>query len=1080
MRRPPASLRHITAHRTAFAAVAVTVLFITVCAAAAASFASTVTGIAVRRSLTSDPGNSILVTTQTSAADAGRTGAIITTAIRPASSGLPLAFSASLQSQYLNLTQGAPAGLRAQAQIVSLPELARHAALVSGTWPDGRGPGPVPVCVPVPAARRLHLAAGQTRTLRDSASGRVVTIRVTCTFRRTEPASPYWSLSPVGPSGVQQSGGFIVYGPLVTSPPSLAASGVPVISGAWLGVPDFSRLRAANLARLSSQLAAASSGLAASLSGTDVSTRLPAELNTLATSLVVARSQLVIGLLILLVSAGAALVLTVRMLTLQRGAEAALLAARGASRRQLAARGITDALLLAIPAFLVGPLIGGWLVTRLTSLRPLARVGLRLTPGQPASAWLAAGAVAAGCAVIIALPSLRPPPSPLQQRSERGRQRAIAAAASAGADLALVALAVGAGWQLAHYSGPVTFGVSGTIGIDPILVSAPVLALAAGTLLILRLLPLVTRLADAAAARGRGITVPVAAWQISRRPLRQAGPALLGVLAVATAVVLLAETVSWHHSVQAQARFTVGADARITLPPAAALPVGQVAEITGARGVLASTPVARTTFTVPQGGIATLLAVGARTPASLAAVSDDAGGLAGAALLRRLQPAGQSPGTLIPGRPALLRITARLTGAGAGASEEAGASTGAAAPELAVGLTDAAGVSYLVPVGTLPADGRGHRLTAAIAAGRHADYPLRLTGFSLQYLQADRPSGAAALRIESVRTAAAPASQFSRPFPLTPAAGQPLLTVTGGPGGFAPAKARAQARGSALTVSFLTGAGGSGSAQPAAGASILETAGPAPAALPALATRSFLAASGVQVGGTEFIQIQGTAVRCVIIGQVARFPTVTGSAGGLVVDQAALQDVLRTHGVAPLPVTQWWLTTSGHPVIPGLPPGASAASVTTLARALSAQPLSVAPLQALLAIAVAAALLACGGFVVSVATGRERQRDVALLDALGARSGQVVRLMCLEQALLAVPAAAAGLVLGILLSRLIIPAVSLTAQAVRPDPPVLVQVPWLAAVGVAAIIALVPAVAAALAATRPTAAAARLRAEEET
>ncbi len=1074
MRRPPASLRHITAHRTAFAAVAVTVLFITVCAAAAASFASTVTGIAVRRSLTSDPGNSILVTTQTSAADGGRTGAIITSAIRPAARGLPLTFSASLQSQYLDLTRAAPAGLRAQAQIVSLPELARHATLASGTWPDGRGPGPVPVCLPVPAAQRLHLAVGQTRTLRDSASGRTVTIRVTCTFRRTEPASPYWSLSPLGPSGVQQSGGFIVYGPLVTSPPALAASGVPVISGAWLGMPDFSRLRAANLARLSSQIAAADSGLATSLSGSDVSTQLPAELSTLATSLVVARSQLVIGLLILLVSAGAALVLTVRMLTLQRGAEAALLAARGASRRQLAARGIIDALLLTVPAFLVGPLIGGWLVTLLTSLRPLARVGLRLTPGQPAPAWLAAGAVAAGCAVIIALPSLRPPPSPLQQRSERGRQRAIAAAASAGADLALVALAVGAGWQLAHYSGPVTFGVSGTIGIDPILVSAPVLALAAGTLLILRLLPLVTRLADAAAARGRGITVPVAAWQISRRPLRQAGPALLGVLAVATAVVLLAETVSWHHSVQAQARFTVGADTRITLPPAASLPVGQVADVTGARGVLHSTPVARTTFTLPQGGNATLLAVGARTPASLAAVSSDAGGLAGAALLRRLQPAGQAPGTLIPGRPALLRITARLAGAGAGTG------AGDAAPELAVGLTDAAGISYLVPVGTLPADGRGHQLTAAIAAGRHASYPLRLTGFSLQYLQADRPSVAAALRIESVRTAAAPASQFSRPFPLAPAAGQPLLTVTGGPGAFAPAKARAQARGSTLTVSFRTGAGGSASAQPAAGASILETAGPAPAALPALATRSFLAASGVQVGGTEFIEIQGTAVRCVIIGQVARFPTVTGSAGGLVVNQAALQDVLRTHGVAPLPVTQWWLTTSGHPVIPGLPPGASVASVTTLASALSAQPLSVAPLQALLAIAVAAALLACGGFVVSVATGRERQRDVALLDALGARSGQVVRLMCLEQALLAVPAAAAGLVLGILLSRLIIPAVSLTAQAVRPDPPVLVQVPWLAAVGVAVIIALVPAVAAALAATRPRAAAARLRAEEET
>ena len=97
------------------------------------------------------------------------------------------------------------------------------------------------------------------------------------------------------------------------------------------------------------------------------------------------------------------------------------------------------------------------------------------------------------------------------------------------------------------------------------------LALVAGALLTLRLLPLAARLGDRVAARGRGLVMPVAAWQISRRTLRQAGPTLVGVLAVAAAVMALAQRDSWHGSVQAQASFEVGADTRITIPPAAQL-----------------------------------------------------------------------------------------------------------------------------------------------------------------------------------------------------------------------------------------------------------------------------------------------------------------------------------------------------------------------------------------------------------------------------------------------------------------------------------------------------------------------------
>ena len=109
----------------------------------------------------------------------------------------------------------------------------------------------------------------------------------------------------------------------------------------------------------------------------------------------------------------------------------------------------------------------------------------------PAAAWLAALAAAAACALVIMRSWVNAAQSPGLTQARRGRRPAIAAAARSGLDLALVALAVLAGWQLAHYQAPVTVGVDGSIGVDPILVTAPVLGLAAAAVLMLRLLPAV-------------------------------------------------------------------------------------------------------------------------------------------------------------------------------------------------------------------------------------------------------------------------------------------------------------------------------------------------------------------------------------------------------------------------------------------------------------------------------------------------------------------------------------------------------------------------------------------------------------
>jgi FtsX-like permease family len=1069
MRRAPVTVRHITARRLAFAATAATVLFTTVFTAAAATFASTVTGAAIRRSLSASPGSTITVTAPTTAAGAARASETVSSEIRKGLPGLPFAMSESLRSDILDLPAAGPAGHHAQTQIISLADLRAHTVQVSGTCPGAHGPaGVVPVCVPAAAARLLRLAPGDTLSLRDSVTGARVQVRVTGVFRPLGPASQYWSVDPLGRSAVQRSGGFTVYGPLVTSQAAAASGAVPVSSGAWLVLPDFSRLNSPNLATLGNKLSAALGSLSGSaqLPSAVPTTGLPAELANLATALLVARSQLLIGVLILLVIAGAALAVAVRLLAVRREPEVALLAARGASRRQLAARGVTEAALLAIPAFVLGPLLGGALVPLMTGTGPLAAAKLRLAPGQPATAWLAAGAVAAGCAVIIALPWLRTPPSPIRQRVSSGRQRAVTASLSSGADIALVALAIVAGWQLAHYAAPVAVGVDGALGVDPILVGAPVLAIAAGTVVMLRLLPLATRLGERAAARGRGLVLAVAAWQMSRRPLRQAGPALLAVLAVTTAVITLSDVTSWQRSVTAQARFAVGADERVTLPPAAPLAIGQVADVTAAPGVQASTPAVHAVLGVGQGGNATLLAVNGQQAAKIMPVGESGTGSA-AALLRRIGRQAPAGGVAIPGHPARLSVTATLTRAPV---------TG---PELAIQLTDAAGIGYQVPIGALPADGRSHRMTVTIAPGRRADYPLRLDGFSLQYSMPRAHSATATLTVESV--SAADSGRFGPPIALAPGAGHRMLALAvaqQSAGVRAPPSAASPLlRNGRLSTRFGTGNGSNIDGR--IPASLTVTATSRITVLPGLATAGFLAANDQRLGDTVAASMDGTPVRVRLDGVIRRFPTLTGS-GGVIVDQAALQDLLLASGSAPAAVTEWWLRTSGHAVLTGLPSGTSVSSSAAVASALRAAPLSSAPLQALLAIALAALILAAAGFAVSVATARERERDASLLDALGARPGQVVGLLCLEQAMLAVPAAAAGLLLGFLLSRLIIPAVSLTAQATRPIPPVSVQVPWAAAAGVAVLIAALPAAATALGALRRGGTAARLRAEEET
>ena len=146
---------------------------------------------------------------------------------------------------------------------------------------------------------------------------------------------------------------------------------------------------------------------------------------------------------------------------------------------------------------------------------------------------------------------------------------------------------------------------------------APALALAAGTVVLLRLLPPLAKTGDRMAGSGRRLFGTLAIWEISRNPVRKTACALLVVLGVATGTLALAQHESWQRSASDQAAFTAGADVRVVLP--APLPLGRVGTVARARGVPAR---AGHTVSLPATG-SSLIVLDARTAAATVLLRPD-------------------------------------------------------------------------------------------------------------------------------------------------------------------------------------------------------------------------------------------------------------------------------------------------------------------------------------------------------------------------------------------------------------------------------------------------------------------------
>jgi hypothetical protein len=1087
--------------------VAVTVLLATGIAAVLWTFAGAVIPTGAQSILAAPQGRVIGLNGVDTAGEAAAQSQQIVTTLRKAWPGVGFQMASALWSAPIQLPSSPVATTTTLIQLASLEELSAHATLTAGEWPGPPHRGdPLPAALPAAVASRLHLTIGSVLTGTPPSGGAPVSLQVTGLFQASNPASPYWTLDllpisgisiqdmAVGNAGSSGRAFRVIYGPAVVNPAAFG-NGLAASQASWFVLPQAPDLARGNVVALAASTSEAVSQLTVILpEGLTVTSGLPRLLAGLASTIVLARSLFTIAALELLLVAGAGLVLAARLLASLREEESALLRARGATRWQVVRPVLAEAVLLGAAAAAAGVLSG----TRLTGT--LAGVGgLRLDGPSSITrlAWLSALVMLVLCVAVATWPALHAL-TPDAARLRRSRQARLAGIVWAGGDLAVVALAAISVGELRGYSA-VAHPATGSLGIDPVIAVAPALALAGVALIPLRGLPLLARLADKATDHERRLSAPMVSWQIARRPIRQAGPALLVVVATATTTLAVAGYASWRQSAVDQAAFAVGSDVRVD--SAGELPQGASRAIMTAPGVSAATPAGLAG--IGNGG--QLIALDASTAGKTILLRPDLSPLPLRALWQRIAPRHLS-GLALPGQPVRLEILAALGAAPHSSAAEVLRDLGSAT--VKAWIQDAGGDTYQIQAdGFLPADGRPHSIVFAVSGPRGASYPLRLLGLTVSYNlppydPADPTSApAASLTVESIAVAASTTGPFGRPCCQGAAlaawqvtAGSPDVPVAPPTSGGPPASYGAPPviqswhapAGGGARLTFTTGHNASAAAlsnlrfPPAAASGLIAIMAQPPSyAVPAIATSGYLAASRLGIGSYTSVSLNGSQISAEIVASVTSFPTVYGQNRALIADLAEVNDLLTASQVTPLPETRWWLSTA-HNRVPALPAGLGL-SVTDRASqqaALVGNPLLKAPRQGGLAVGVAAVLFGVLGFSVSVAASlRSRRTQRAVFAALGVGKNAQAGQLCLEQCALSLPAAAAGLLTGAGLARLMVPAITLTANASAPLPSALVILPLGPTVALALVTAAVPVAAAALSVLRRPDPAAQLRAE---
>ncbi|MDX2672432.1 FtsX-like permease family protein [Streptomyces sp. NRRL_ISP-5395] len=1050
-------LLRVRAHRLLLSAAVLAVLLTTSVLAALTALVGSVGDAALRHTLTHGSAASAALVVSASVDHEKRAEAddTVREASRDAFDGLPVTVGKleSSGSYALPRSLQDPAARRGEPDLTHFAALDRgRVRITEGKAPEAAtGAGPVQVALPVVAAEALKLKPGARLTVTDRLRDKKQRVLVTGVYEAADRSDPYWQLDPLGGRGVRKLA-FTTYGPLLTDPSVLASGALGKGETSWLAAADFATLTTGSMEGLRNASAQAPKALTAApvfASGVTARTSLPTVLDQLDRALLVSRSTLMIVAVQLVLLAAYALLLVARLLNSERDGERELLRARGGSRGRITSFAAIEALLLAVPAAVVAPLLAGPLTGLLAERSALSRIGLKVGEASTGTVWLVSAAVALACALAVVAPSLTAGAS-----GRRSRAAALPGPVRAGADLGLLLVAAVAYWQLDRQSGSgaLTGDRAGNLGIDPLLVTAPALALLAGTVLTLRLLPPAAKLAERRAAKGRGLPAALAGWQFSRRPLRGAGPVLLLVLSVAMGMLAIGQSASWDRSQSDQADFGSGASVRLVGGQGGgAATAGAYSALDGVRQ---AAPAYRADVEVSGGRMAEVLALDTAHADERMLMRSDLAATSPRRMFETIAPEpAPRPGLVLPKDSTRLKLDVRITTVSPKRSE---AAADLAPPVVTVLLEDRYGLPYRALAGAVPVDGRPVAVSLPVSAAGG----LALTGIEVD---GEAPFGSAQQRRVSVSDVrVVTGSGAERPVPAAePVRWDASMTLTEF-GEDRPGEEPVRHGASGLPdFTYDTGVDSEDTWEPTSGLLRITAARPKAAVVKAVATDAYLKNTNAKLGDEIDITLAGNTIRVALAESVRRLPTTeaaelsgaadpAASGGALLLDLKAVTEVLAHRPTATIEASEWWLSTA-----PGDAAKAAAAlravpdtdPAQVLVRAEAAQrlvddPLGAGPQSALPAVAVVAAALAAVGFAVSASgSRRERSAELGVLRALGAPRRQLARMIAAEQGVLIALALLIGLGIGTVLTRAVVPLIVLTGQADRPVPPVLVELP---------------------------------------
>ncbi len=976
---------------------------------------------------------------------------------------------AQIEAEAFELDGRSTEGSVALASLEYHESIQSRATIRRGEWPDPTGP-PFEVALPSNIAGLLEIEVGEVFTVTSRHDNRLsASLRAVGLFEVDDARAPAWFADDLARLGLTEAGGFQTFGPMVVPLETMFESLTRGrMEASWrvsprheqLGVDDVAiiRARVSTLeARLDRQLFEAVGG-DDSLSGVfTVRTDLPDLLSSVDRSLRATWSSVVAIVIQLALLAGYALTLTARLLANARADETDLLKVRGAGPRQVVAVAGIEGIVVSVPAALAGPHLASVLLLALNEVGPLAAIGIVIDPRPTIPARILAAVAAIVAVATVAWPAYRLARTSQGGGSLRKRQPSRSPAQRLGLDIALLALATVAFWQLSMIGPQISTSVRGRLGLDPLLVLAPSLALAAGAVLGLRVVPLLARTAEWIAASRRATVPTLASWQIARRPIRYAASSLLLMLAVGIGLFGAAYSATWTVSQRDQAAHDVGAD--IALRPDRAIGRSMPDLLLASThesidGVTASMPLLfKAGRFVLTGEPVQHVILDARKAGSVVDIRPDLAPEFGSLMDELAAARPRFAAVDLPGEP--MAITVDLQ-AEEELPEPSPLDDEQPAPvaeptmfsaRLRLVIQDGDDILHRLVVGTIPVNEGPTLMGVDLASDDEAafpSYPLRLVNLEIEsQVPTDYPRNVElVLGGVSVVDRAGQSREVAVDWSEWEFSQRHVVGTTRGP-----STASATASSSVVTLNIATGIG---RGLPPAYFSLRPAGTELPPTYPVVVSAVLVDTGVVEVGD----QIRLSALRidndaATVAGSIASFPSVDGRAGpAIIVDLPTLQMMSFEPGRRVDRPDAYWLSADGAEeeiiAVLEVPPfrSFSIESQVQVAESLFSDPPALATMGAMTISFVAAAVLAAIGFaVITAVSAMERLVEFALMRALGLSPRQLAGWLILEQGSLVVVSLTLGTAIGILVAATILPLVTVTGDGSPAVPSVIVMYP---------------------------------------